>query len=178
MNTQSFTSVTQILNLSTLDSKMTYKDLKIECIIRGLGFDKIINSDFPNLAKWLVKNRDINKDRSLLTSFDDFVEGELLKRGKDDLIHPSLRLSYVGDIENRDKIVKSKIKKIISKPKGKIKKDKNGIKKNTKKSLTFKLQRKGYKLEKVIRRVLRRFPDANEKSIKIWYRKSERLSKL
>ena len=54
----------------------------------------------------------------------------------------------------------------------KPKKEKNelGLWKGTKKAYTFELTLKGYDLERVTRRVLKHFPEANEKSIKQWYK--------
>lgn len=171
---------TDIVNLKELKSNMTYKDLKIECVIRGMEFDKITASDFPNLAHWLVKNVTKKTDLSLLEKYDDYVDDLLRKAGKDEFIHPSLRLGYISDsTDERETNIKKDNKEKVEKTEKKKsrKKDKNGIIKSTKKSLTYKLQRKGYNIEKVIKRVLRRFPDANEKSIKIWFKKSLRERK-
>lgn len=166
----------EIFKLRTLEAKMNLKDIKIECIVRGMDFDKVIKGDFPNLAQWLIVNVGKKTDTGLLNDYDDYIDKKLEEAGKRELIHPSLRLGYLSSsAPEKEKELKKKT--LENKPKKKLGKDKRGIKKNTKKSLTFKLQCKGYRVDKVIKRVKRRFPDANEKSIKIWYRKSERLSK-
>lgn len=171
------------INVVKLTSHYNMKDLKIQCIIRGIDFDQVVSSDFPNLSMWLLRNRNNEQDESLLKEFDDHVESLLKEHGKEYLIHPSLRLSYVSDStdgrEHKMTMVPTKEKKEKTTKVGvsKKEKDKNGIIKHTKKSLTFKLQKKGYNVDKVIKRVCRRFPDANVKSIKIWFKKSERLSK-
>lgn len=46
--------------------------------------------------------------------------------------------------------------------------------KEQKKSYTFELTDKGYSLERITRRVIKKFPDANPKSIQQWYRISLR----
>lgn len=172
-----FASFGEIMNLPHFKAKLNYKDLKKECIVRGMEFEKVINSDFPNLTSWLIKNIQSEKDPLLLEKYDDYIDDKLRDGGNEYLIHPSLRLGYVssGNDDRETPKVKSKTqvkeKEEIKKPR---KKDKRGIIKNTKKSLTGRLQGKGYPVSKVIKRVKRRFPDANEKSIKIWYRKFER----
>lgn len=173
-------SFSEIMNLPMRKAKLNYKDLKKECIVRGMEFDRVINSDFPSLTNWLVNHVQLDKNISLLDEFDDYIDEKLRASGNHDLIHPSLRLGYVSNgSEDREKpvIKDTKPKEKTEVKKRSKKKDKNGIVKNTKKSLTGKLQGKGYPIEKVIKRVKRRFPDANEKSIKIWYRKFERSKK-
>ena len=175
-------STLEILDLRQLKGNLTFKDLKVECVIRGLSFEKVIKGGFFYLSRWLVDNVNEDIDIDLLTQYDDYIENILREKGNDELIHPSLRLSYLGEgSEERDEnFRKTQIKNSPDKSGNSIKskeKDKNGIVKHTKKSLTFKLQKKGYNVDKVIKRVIRRFPDANSKSIKIWYRKSERSEK-
>jgi len=170
----------EIANLANHKSKLTYKGLKIECIVRGMDFQKVVSGDATTLTGFLLKNSTNPVQIHLLDKYDDFIDLELTKSRKDYLIHPSLRLGYLSNnSDDREKPLiekpkreKSEIKEVKSKSK-----DKRGIVKHTKKSLTAKLQSKGYKIEKVIRRVLRRYPDANIKSIKIWYRKFERSQK-
>lgn len=172
----------EIGRLNLYSSKMNYKDLKIECVIRGMEFEAVTRGDFPTLTHWLIKNKFNEKNLNLLDEYDNHVEAILRDKGKEDLIHPSLRLNYISgnNIDEREENIKKenkkKVKNIVKKSKEK-QKDKNGIIKHTKKSLTFKLQGKGYSIEKVIKRVTRRFPEANIKSIKIWYRKSERTER-
>jgi ATP-dependent exoDNAse (exonuclease V) beta subunit len=60
------------------------------------------------------------------------------------------------------------------KEKKKRQRDERGLVAGTKKSYTFELTAKGYDLERVTRRVLKKFPDANAKSISLWYRKAKR----
>jgi hypothetical protein len=114
-----------------------------------------------------------NKDNpELLRLYDDWLDNELIMGGNGDLVHSSLRLGYVGDREDDE----DKPKKIKPEPKAKVKKEKTaeGIFSGTKKALTFKCEKDGKTLEETISMVMENFPDAAEKSIKIWYKKSKR----
>ena len=83
-----------------------------------------------------------------------------------------MRLGYIGEKDEEGNIIKRKkvpgIKK--SKYKKPREKDENNLVKGTKKSYTWELTKKGLNLERVIRRVQKKFPDANEKSIRLWHR--------
>ena len=77
----------------------------------------------------------------------------------------------------QDAEVRNEAEKLFQKkPKEKKKRqrDERGLVAGTKKSYTFELTSKGYDLERVTRRVLKKFPDANAKSISLWYRKAKR----
>jgi hypothetical protein len=83
---------------------------------------------------------------------------------------------YVEEPES-DEVLKLKKAEKTSKPKsapkiGRIK-DESGIVKGTKKALTIKLAKEGLEISKIIKRVKKEFPDANENSMKIW---AKRLS--
>ena len=62
-------------------------------------------------------------------------------------------------------------KPCLPKPKKpKREKDESGLWKGTKKSYTYELTNKGYTLERITRRVMKKFPEAKPKSIQQWYR--------
>ena len=156
--------------------KLNLKQIKIECIGRGMDFVQVVESDFPTLNNWLSNNYLEPTDPTLVSKYDDFIDEFLTNSGKDYLVHPSLRLGFIGDNsdERQSKVIsenkKNHKKSNTNTNKGnRREKDKNGIVKATKKSLTFKLQKKGFPFEKVKKRVLRRFPDANVKSLKIYF---------
>lgn len=163
-----------IMNLTNLKSDFTYKEIKRHCILRGMEFTKVIGGSVPNLSNWLVKNAVVQENPELLELFDDWVESQLIKDGKEYLVHPSLRLGYVGNRSEKEEVkpkvkleIKPKIKKLREK-------DSSGLYKGTKKSYTFELQRKGKTVQQVIVKVLRKFPEAKEKSIKIWFNRSRK----
>lgn len=153
---------------------MTFKDLKKACVLKGMEFTEVIASDFWSLQSWLHKNRTNKDNPELLRLYDDWLDNELILGGNGDLVHASLRLGYVSDREDDE----DRPKKIKPEPKEKVKKEKTeqGIFKGTKKALTFQLEKEGKTLEQTLKEVMDKFPDAAEKSIKIWYKKSKRSS--
>ena len=79
-----------------------------------------------------------------------------------------------------EKTLNLQVKQIKSpkKPKKpKKEKDDNGLWKGTKKSYVFELTYKGLPIDRIIRRVQKKFPDAKEKSIQQWYRAALRKQK-
>lgn len=161
------TRVQTIHNLPQV--QMTLKDIKRECIIRGMPFEQVVNTDLPNLYYWWQNNSQNPIDQSLLDKYDDWLEGELAAIGQHGLIHPSLRFNYVNkeeEVKKKTKVIKEK------KPRKKREKNKLGLYSGTKKAMTYESCHKGWSLKKTIRKVKRAFPDAQEKSIKIWYNKA------
>jgi hypothetical protein len=170
MNNLRTASITQIANLySEKGSDLTYKDLKIECIIRGMNFNEVVKSDFFYLANWLSQNISRGKNQNLLDQFDDWVESQIRDK---DLIHPSLRLGYIQ--RDEDDLPKPKKEKIVKEKKPPREKDSRGLFKGTMKSYTYLLQEKGKTLEQVTLKVTRKFPNAKPKSIKIWFNKAKK----
>lgn len=166
-------SVTSIMNLSSeKGSDLTYRDLKIACIVRGMPFDEVLKADFFRLSNFVQNNVLVSQNMSLLDDYDDYLESVLKERGQTDLIHNSLRLGYVkkeGDDDYVPKPLKVKTEKKPAREK-----DSNGLFKGTMKSYTFELQKKGKTLPQTLVKVLRKFPEAKEKSVKIWFNKSKK----
>ena len=168
--------------------RLKYKELKEACILRGMQPSEVVRADHHKLASFFVENYEKGVDPNLLVEFDSYVEDELIKKGykKDDImLSPSLRMSYVGNIEEARNIriveqkESPKIKnKEPEKPKEKrVKDETTGVMKGTKKNMVFELAQKKVKLDKVIEQVKKAFPDANEKSIGIWYKKAKNAIK-
>ena len=151
---------------------MTFKDLKKACVLKGMDFTEVVGGDFWSLQSWLHRHMSNKDNPELLRLYDDWLDNELIMGGNEDLVHSSLRLGYVGDRDDDE----DKPKKIKPEPKLKVKKEKTaeGIFSGTKKALTFKCEKEGKTLEETISTVMENFPDAAEKSIKIWYKKSKR----
>lgn len=166
-------SVTSIMNLSSdKGSDLTYKDLKIACIIRKMPFDDVLKADFFKLSNFVQQNVMVRQNLDLLEEYDDYIDSILKERNQDELIHNSLRLGYVkkeGDDEYIPKAAKEKAPK-----KEPRQKDSNGLFKGTMKSYTYELQKKGKDLKQTLTKVLRKYPDAKEKSVKIWFNKSKK----
>jgi len=163
-----------IANLSNLKSEFTFKELKKNCISRGLEFEKALSYDFPNLSNWLLKNAHVKETEELLDLYDDWLEAKLRADGNDYLVHPSLRFRYMGSKDedsDEEKPIKKEKEKVV---KVKREKDVSGLYKGTKKQYTFDLQRNGKTIDQVLTKVIRKFPDAKEKSIKIWFNRSRK----
>jgi len=168
-------SVTSIMNLSSeKGSDLTYKDLKIACIVRGMPFDDVLKADFFRLSNFVQQNVLIKQNHDLLEEYDDYIDGVLELRDKQELIHSSLRLGYVkkeGDDEYTPG--KTKVKEKVEK-KPPRQKDSNGLYQGTMKSYTYELQKKGKTVEQTLTKVTRKFPQALPKSVKIWFNKSKK----
>ncbi len=152
-------------------TQMTYKDLKKAAVERGMSFDDVLAADFFGLNSYVHANFHRKPDPSLVEQFDDKLEELLLSRGQDQLVHPSLRLSYLGESSEDEKPREVK-PKIVKKAKVVRSKNSDGIYGGTKKALTYELAKKGRSIERTIAKVKRKFPDAADKSIKIWYKKA------
>lgn len=156
-------------------TELTLRGLKREVISRGLPFEEVLEKSIPSLQNWLHDNYHNDIDTSLIAKYDDYIENILTSIGSSDMIYPSLRLSYVGDSSEDASEIVPKIKKPKDK-KEKIVREKTeqGIYSGTKKALTFECFNKDMSIEDTIEKVKNLFEDANEKSIKIWYKAAKR----
>jgi len=163
---------------------LKYKDLKRECVIRGMEFDKVIKGGIPQLSNWLRNHFIDTIIPELLDAFDDYQENlireALEAKGEDpnDIIHPALRLGFIAERDEDGKVTKRKRARMIVKRKKKRReRTDDGIFQGTKKALTFELQQQRLDKAQVIIKVMEQFPDASEKSIGIWFNKSKKLHK-
>lgn len=160
--------------------KMSIKDFKRECVVRGMPFEQVVNADVPTLYKFWIDNLHKTKDPSLLDAFDDWVDAQLREtlepKKAEELIHPTLRLGFIGERDDDGTV--TKIKRIVGmsskKPKEKRKKTIDGLVAGTAKSKTFECYRKGLSKEQALEEVLKDFPDASPKSVNIWFNKAKR----
>lgn len=165
-------SVADIANLTLAKSNLTYKDLKKECIMRGMPFLDVLQGDFPRLTHWLLQNSYKPIDEALLDTFDDYQDKILEANGKQELIHHSLRLGYLGERDDSEPVIKKE--KVTKEKRAPREKTEGGLFKGTKKAYTYELQAKGKTIEETLIKVKRKFPDAVDKSIKIWFNKSKK----
>lgn len=151
---------------------MTYREAKRRAVVLGMPFPDACGASFPQLMGYIIHTEN-KPDSSLIDQYDDWVDSQLESLGyeKDDPIRSyQLRLGFISeDAVTKQKTTK-KIKGIPKPKKPKREKDGYGLWKGTKKSYTFELTNKDYPLERITRRVLKKFPDANPKSIQQWYR--------
>lgn len=152
----------------------TLKDIQRQAIALGIPFPDVINNDIWALISYINRSDNV-PDPSRIDEYDNWIDAHFDEIGipKDDPIrHPHLRLGYIGEKDEEGNIIKRKRVPGIKKTKYKKhrEKDENNLVKGTKKSYTWELTKKGLNLERVIRRVQKKFPDANEKSIRLWHR--------
>ncbi len=157
-------------NILSTQGNMTYKNLKQHVVTRGMAFLEVINGDVPSLSSWLERNRGNLIDTTLLDKFDDWLEERLKDKN---LIHPSLRLGFIGEKDEGGEVIKrKKIKSLKKKKTIKREKTNDGIFAGTKKAYTYELAKEGKEKAEIIELVKEKFPDAKDKSISIWYKKA------
>ena len=166
-------------------TNMKHRDVQRACIIRGLEFANVAKFDHWKLVEWFCHNFENAQDEKLLLEYDIFVEEELKTRGYkkgDILMSPALRFSYNGPgLEKMDKVViikpNVKVEKTTEKkPKAQID-EKTGVRAGTKKAMTYELAGKGIELGEIKKQVKLAFPEAQDKSIQIWYKRALKASK-
>ena len=165
--------------LSSQGMNMKYRDLKRRAIILGMPFPDACSADYNGLASW-IHHSDNKPDNALIDEYDKWMDQQLELAGypKDDpMRNYQLNLGFIGE-DAVTKQKKTKRVKGLEKPKKpKKEKDDNGLWKGTKKSYVFELTYKGLSIDRITRRVQKRFPDAKEKSIQQWYRAALRKQK-
>lgn len=157
---------------------MTYRDLKRKAVILGMPFPDACAAGIFDLIGYI--ERSTNKpDKSLIDQYDDWMDKQLENIGysKDDPLRSSkLRLGFLGE-EGENGKRRNKRVPGIKKPREKKpprERDEFNLIKGTKKSYVWSLVSKGYDLDRVIRRMKKKFPDANDKSITLWFRTARR----
>lgn len=164
--------------LGSAGRNMTYRDLKRKAIVLGMPFPDACAAGVFDLIGYI--ERSTNKpDKSLIDQYDDWMDKQLENIGysKDDPLRNSkLRLGFLGE-EGENGQRKSKRVPGIKKPREKKpprERDEFNLIKGTKKSYVWSLVAKGYDLERVTRRMKKKFPNANDKSITLWFRTARR----
>lgn len=160
---------------------MKHRDLQKACILRGIPSNDLVNLSHPALVNWFTQNLENTEDPNLLLQHDLWVEEQLRARGYkegDTLLSPWLRFSYNGDIEKMDKPKQLKPQqatqvKAPTKERAKVD-ESTGLRTGTKKSLTYQLTMEGLEMDEIIVGVKKQFPEADEKSIKIWAKRCKK----
>jgi len=154
-------------------SNMTYRDCKRRAVALGMPFPDACAADGGRLQSYIMKTEN-KPDLSLIDKYDDWVDSMLEQAGyaKDDPLRSyQLRLGFISEEKVEEGKRKTRKIKGLPKPKKpKREKDESGLWKGTKKSYTYELTNKGYTLERITRRVMKKFPEAKPKSIQQWYR--------
>lgn len=153
----------------------TYKDLQRKAIMYGMPFPDVPASGVFDLIRYINRPDNPEPNPSLIAKYDEWVLTQLDLSGvpkNDPLRNSRLRLSFIEDKDENGNIIKKR-KISLKNPKDKKppkERDEFNLVKGTKKSYTWELTKKGYDIERIIRRVLKKFPDANDKSIRLWNR--------
>lgn len=165
--------------LTAAGRHMTYKDLKRQAVILGMPFPDACKASVFGLIGY-INNSNNTPNQDLINQYDDWMDKQLEEIGysKDDPLRSSrLRLGFLGE-EDKNGVRRSKRVPGIRKKKERKpprERDEFHLIKGTKKSYTYELANKGFSLERVIRRVKKKFPEANDKSINLWYRKAKKV---
>lgn len=169
-------------------SRMTHRDLQSACILKGMPFKDIVEKDHHGLVSWYFLNFELNENPQNLIEYDQWLEGQLEKKGYkkgDAMLSPSLRFSYTKGIDDspvKTQRIQARESNKSTEPKSQqehkvVQKDEiTGVRVGTKKNLTFQLARKvpEIPIDKIIEQVIEAFPDAQDKSIKIWVKRARK----
>lgn len=161
---------------------MKRRDIQTACVIRGLSFENVSGFDQLQIIAWFQNNYERPQDHSLIVEYDAWVDKVLENRGYEKgkaIRHPIFNLGITGNLSGTEtgrfdskKPQVSNTPKHIEPKEKKAPKEKNeslgGLTKGTKKELTYLLTREGKSLEKVTEEVMKAFPEAQPKSIRIW----------
>lgn len=168
--------------LGAAGKNQTYKDLKRKAIALGMPFPDATGCGIFDLIRY-INGSDNTPDKSLIDAYDEWIDKSFEEKGfaKDDPIRSSrLRLGFLGDEDEETGKRKTKRVPGMKKPKEKKaprEKDEFGLVQGTKKSYVFGLVKKGYDMDRVNRRTKKKFPEANDKSIQLWFRTAKRYMK-
>lgn len=156
---------------------MKYIDLQRACIIRGIDFEQLVEGDAGRLESWLMKNWQNKKNVKRLDEFDKWRHGIMKSMGKGD--EPFIRLGFIGAVDEEGNAVAFKRPRKVKKEKERKERneDLGNIFKGTKKELTFQCAAQGKTLAETVETVTDKFPEAVEKSIRIWYKSWAKKSK-
>lgn len=164
--------------LSASGRNLTYRDLKRKAVILGMPFPDACSAGVFDLIRY-IENSDNKPDKTLIDQYDEWMDTQLENIGysKDDPLRSSkLRLGFLGE-EGENGQRRTKRVPGIKKPREKKpprERDEFNLIKGTKKSYVWELTAKGFDIDRIIRRMKKKFPEANEKSINLWYRMAKR----
>lgn len=174
--------------------KMTVLDLQAAVITRGINFEDVVELDHGRMADWFIKNYNTKQNRELLAEFDSWMDKQLKDRGhkKSNPIRKYRRFSSIlADGETKTTTKASRKAGMGKKKKEKRSRDTEfNIFKGTKKEETYRLAKSLYESKRadyptntikelqknyasvLVAKVIKKFPEAQEKSIKIWLKRA------
>lgn len=164
---------------------MKLRDLQIACIARGMDFQEMVESSVPELHGWFDRNYQKPQNILWLNEFDDWRELELKKKYDPKIdawaFHPALRFGFVGKKDEDGNVIEKKKPRLkgvdkVEKPK-RERLEGTKVLSGTKKAYSYLLatrhlrrpdEKKEFSPAKIVEKVIAKFPEAQEKSIKIW----------
>ena len=163
----------------TMIEKLTFPNLKRECILRGLQFEMVGSMSVLKLQGWFLHHFDNPIIKDSLNKYDEWVTNELKSRNADPLLYSDA--FKLGTIITKDAETGETRRKRghnrITKVREKKARTEDNLYVGTKKAYTFSLQKQGLTKAEVIEKVIEKFPEAKEKSIGIWFNKAKRIQK-
>lgn len=151
-----------------------YPDLQKACIVRGIDFDELVQGTYFLLSSWLRKNWYNPIKLEKLAEFDEWRLKIMKSFGRED--EPFIRFAHIP--ENLEEVIANKtlkVKEKSDKPKRVLDED-LGVMGGTKKHLTYNCQKTGKTVQETIDIVKLKFPDAQDKSISIWWKRSRKAN--
>ena len=158
-------------------SRLKIRDLKRQCIIRGMPFEEVSQGYVPQLQGFFMKNFHVEGKKSLLAEYDAWAELKFAKLNLSLYGHEEtpaeLRMGTFNEVdgETGEKKVKEKKIKGIVKEKKVAEKNNFGVRVGTAKAYVSHLVEKGKSLDVIKARLEIRFPGKSGKSVDIWYKK-------
>lgn len=159
---------------------MTYKQLKLACIARGMNPELVYSGDHSSLSTYFILHYDNPVDKTRIGIFEDSVDSILAEKYEATDPIRLFRISHQQNAEGDIKVNKKALKAAGVKTK-KPKREKDTqfkVYTGTKKHLTYSLADKGLALKEVLEQVLQAFPEANERSVTIWYKRALAAKKI
>lgn len=157
---------------------LKHRGLQRECILRGMPFQEVVDSDHWKLATFFYDHFEDPEDLLKLVDYDTWMEQQLEERGYkkgDVILSPSFRFGFAPEMEKigppqtpgRPKSDKP-VGDPIAPPAKREVDTETGVVSGTKKNLTYQLTDQGLAIDEIIDKVIEQFPQADPKSIKIW----------
>jgi len=158
---------------------MTYTQLKLTCIARGMPFEEVVNGDHSRLSVWLHNNYQNKPLYENIVDFEEKLDNVLEFRGyaPDDPVRKNRLTSTLDSLGIRVSKRKKKVKGVIKKEKApaRVKDPKLKIVQGTKKHFVMSLAANTkLTVDQIIEKTLKEYPDANEASIKVWVGRSRK----
>lgn len=167
------------MRVHDLLSSMRIRDLKQAAIARGLSFREVTEFSVLELQSWLFRHWDDRVDRTLLNDYDVWMDNELREEGLENMIHPMLRLGYMGE-DSDGNVIRKQLKNIaISNVPSKKELAQFAPRRGSKKELVFEIIRDDplIQTKDLVDEVLAEFPDVSVGSIKSWASKARKTVK-